>query len=201
MRAVKRTILLCWIMLIVCFIIKLFGGNWFEIICDNEHFISVCKYIDTHWIVSYFIGFLLYVSSTFFVMLATCRIYKPSKKQTILILLVLTAVWFSQFISLFIKMLVEILMFLLLPFFVKSVEVGFKNWKSTIKNTWQLGIIGCALTYAFQIISLITRNVGIDFVDNSFLITYILMIDYYIMIAIYYLYIKLRLKKEIEKNG
>ena len=42
-RYLKRVIIVCWIALAICFGIKLFGGNLFEIMCNNENFIKVCE--------------------------------------------------------------------------------------------------------------------------------------------------------------
>ena len=50
LKAIKRAIILCWVLLAVCFAIKLFGGNWFEIVCANEHFIKFCDFIDRAYI-------------------------------------------------------------------------------------------------------------------------------------------------------
>lgn len=35
-----------WILLIVCLIIKLFGGNWFELNTENSNFIQFCLYVE-----------------------------------------------------------------------------------------------------------------------------------------------------------
>ena len=43
---VRRTIWLCWFALIGCFIVKLFGGNYFEIIADNGTFIGFCNWLE-----------------------------------------------------------------------------------------------------------------------------------------------------------
>ena len=48
-RYLKRVIIVCWIALAICFGIKLFGGNLFEIMCSNENFIKVCNYADNHF--------------------------------------------------------------------------------------------------------------------------------------------------------
>ncbi len=201
MKAVKRAIILCWIMLIVCFIIKLFGGNWFEIICNNEHFVYVCNYLDKHLIPNYAIAFVLYISSTYLVVCACCLTSKPNLKQFFLIIIVIFVVWATQFITMTVKSILEIIMFLLLPFFVSCLSIGFNNWKTALKGNWYKGIIGYVLVLLFQLLSLITKNIGIKITDSSTLITFILMIDYYIMVMLYYLYVLLKTKKEKNKNG
>ena len=65
LKAIKRAIILCWILLAVCFAIKLFGGNWFEIVCANEHFIKFCDFIDKAYI-NYPLSCVFYITSNFF---------------------------------------------------------------------------------------------------------------------------------------
>ena len=58
----KTLITACWIVLICCFIVKLLGGNWFEIACNNEKFIAFCNtYKNT--IIEYIIGFITYTTT------------------------------------------------------------------------------------------------------------------------------------------
>lgn len=187
-------------MLIVCFIIKLIGGNWFEIVCNNEHFVKICDYIDTHLFLNYCIAFPVYTIPAFFTLLACCIIVKPNLKQSITILAFIIVVWSSQFISPYVKLLIEIVMFMTLPFITRVEEVGLHDWKESLKKTWYLGVIGYLLTLLFQILSLVTRNIGIKFVEYNSLVSILMMIDYYIMVALYYLYVILKKKKEKE-NG
>ena len=37
-RVIKRSIILCWIALAICFIVKIFGGNFFEIVVHRGLF-------------------------------------------------------------------------------------------------------------------------------------------------------------------
>ena len=92
-RVIKRSIILCWIALAICFIVKIFGGNFFEIVVHNDRI---------------------------------------------------------------------------------------------------------ALTLIFQVLSLITKNIGLGILGDNFLVSIIAMIDTYFMLALYYLY---SLKLEVKKNG
>ena len=202
MKAVKNTILLCWIMLIVCFIIKLFGGNWFEIICNNKHFVYVCDFIDRHLILNYAIAYPIYVIPTFFIMLACSNVPKPNWKQALVIFVFVSASWGFQFIHPLAKMALETVSFLILPFICELLEKNKKTAKEAIKDSWYRGIIGFVLDWAFQIISFVTKNIGIKVVDENSLLSLMLMLDYFIMIALYYLYVLLKnKKKEGPKNG
>jgi ABC-type uncharacterized transport system permease subunit len=58
-------------------------------------------------------------------------------------------------------------------------------------------IIGFLLMNAFQIISLITRNISFGVLDETILVEILLQVDYYIMLILYYLYsIKLKGEKK-----
>ena len=41
-------ILISWIALIICLIVKLFGGNWFELWLENDNFIKFCEVIQKY---------------------------------------------------------------------------------------------------------------------------------------------------------
>ena len=187
MKPIKKAIILCWIMLFACFLIKILGGNWFEIICTNEHFIKVCAFLDNSKL-NYALALILYVSSTCFIIIAESFLKKPNRKDIMFICAVLICVWFSQFISMIVKTVIEAIVILSMP-----IILYLRKYR--VHKIWYWGIIGYALDWAFQILSFVAKNIGIE---NS-LVALILMIDYYIMIALYYLHIKDR--KEDEHNG
>ena len=60
----KRAIISCWVILVVCFIIKLFGGNFFAIVCNDEKFIKVCEFINNS-VIKYIIYYLLFLFTYF----------------------------------------------------------------------------------------------------------------------------------------
>ena len=60
----KRAIILCWILLIICFIIKLCGGNYFNIMCNNENFIRFCNFIENS-IIKYIIYLFSFIFSSY----------------------------------------------------------------------------------------------------------------------------------------
>ena len=196
MRPIKRAIILCWIMLVACFAIKLFGGNWFEVVCTNEHFSKLCEFVDNNWFLYYPIGLSLYVASTIFVVLSVSNYKKFSKKDFLILILVLILLWSTQFISSNTKFIADTLFLIFSPLVIHLIQE--KNIKNVIKNNWYKGIFCFLITFIFQIISLVTKNVGIKITDDSTLVTLILLIDYYIMIVLYYLYMK---KSKEVKNG
>lgn len=188
----KRAIISCWAILIVCFIIKLFGGNFFAIICKNEKFIKVCDYIDNS-IIFDIIQFITFTSTSYLILLS---IEPNATRKSKIIYLVLIAVCFIY------KMLVK--------YNIISINIGLQNIlefamlyiscficenKDTkLKLRIIKPIIFIALLFVFTLISVITKNIGIkESLDSSFLNGFIFMIDYYIMIVLTYLYRKRRI--------
>lgn len=199
MKAIKRAIILCWAMLIVCFVIKLFGGNWFEIICNNEHFVYICDFIDAHLWVQDILALITYLPSTMLIMLASASLTRPSAKQVLVLLACVGAAWTLQYVSLILKMIAEIAVYLAMPTVLHVIARREVCAKTVIKENWYKGIFGILFCCAFQLLSISVKNIGNLFVTNNTLVALILMIDYYIMVILYYLYVKL--KKGDCKNG
>ena len=86
----KRSIIACWIILIICFAIKLFGGNYFGIVCTNDKFLSICNYIDNSWI-AYLLRCISFLLSSFLIF--KCIDYGSSKIKTIIFLILSMCVW------------------------------------------------------------------------------------------------------------
>lgn len=199
MRPVKRAIILCWIMLVACFAIKLFGGNWFEVVCTNEHFIKVCDFIDYQPFVHQLFSYAIYVIPTLFWLLAISFVPKPNKKQLIYCLVGLIIVLSFKFIHIQVKSILEFAFVCISPIIINMMNGNKSSKAQTFKKTWYYGILGSVGTIAFQALSLFTRNIGIKIVQEKLFITFILLVDYYIMIALCYLYVKL--KKGECQNG
>ena len=192
MKPLKKAIILCWIMLVVCFSIKLFGGNWFEIVCTNEHFSNICKFIDERILLKYLIAFFVYVIPSYFIIKSCCFGRKFNKTNVSIVLIALTIVWFSQFISISLKSFLEIINTIATPFAINVLSEKQREGKiKAAKKYWYSGFLCCFLIFLFQFVSLITRNIGIKVIHDSTLISAIMLVDYYIMIALYYFYSKM----------
>lgn len=199
MKPIKRAIALCWIMLVACFVVKLFGGNWFEVVCTNEHFLQVCKFIENNRIVYETISFVMYVVPTVFIVLSFSLVPNPSAKQVAAIVYVLIFLWSTTFVSLNLKLFLEPIAFIILPIGLNYAKSKDTNFKSVLKKTWYYGMVGYAMSFSFQLISLLTRNLGIKIISDDVVVTFIMLIDYYIMLLLYYLYVKLKIGEC--KNG
>lgn len=181
----KRMIILCWILLAVCFVVKIFGGNFFNIVCQNERFIKVCEYLDNSIILKILIGFIssLLCNSLFY--LSICRKIKFEKLEFLIVIIISLI---SVVIKLFfrnISAIIDMTMLFILPFI-------FRRNSKVICCSWFIRSIIFAniLNLAFQIISAFVKNVAIIAVESkTTLILLIYSIDCYIMLSLYYLYV------------
>lgn len=181
----KTLIISCWVVLLCCFVVKLLGGNFFEIVCENEKFIRFCKFIDGN-ILKYVISFIMYMTSTYIYLLAIVR-NEISNNKKIIGAVVLALLWFIKLLVYNIPIIAMLLEF--------GVIIGLPIILN--KKYWKMSLIGCGLNLLFQFISLITKNVKLDYVDETMFIAIIFNIDYYIMIILFYLY----RTKEYNENG
>jgi hypothetical protein len=184
----KRAIILCWVLLAICFVIKIFGGNLFEIVCTNEKFIKVCEFVDNS-IIYYIIGFLTYSLTNIFLILTISNNKKLFSKPNILFLLLTSIYWcFKLFInlgyiyvSIHIVTIIDLLCLYLLLFIFTKKPV--------------MSLIAIVLMYVFTLLSVIIKNTGINHnIDDSTLVSLIFMVDYYIMLVLTFLY-SLKIKR------
>ena len=180
----KRIITLCWISLIGCLVIKLFGGDYFKLMCDNESFKNLCNWIDGNF-VKEIIRF-IFANMCFYIY--TCSIIKRkmSKKELIIFELSMIIITIAKYITPQIGFIADSITMIIIP-----LKFSKWNWKSTI--------LGFLLINAFQLISLFIRNLGITILEAPILVELLLQVDYYIMLILYYLY-SVKLKGE-NKNG
>lgn len=194
-KFLHRMIIASWIALAICFIIKLLGGNLFEIACKDENFIKVCNYADTHLWANYLISAVYCFISLFFFTLAILQRtkYKPWE----LIVLILTVligtgvkIWNSTFGWIF-----DIWQSAIMPILFLG-----KNFKQYINI-----VIAIILLLVFQVVSLYTKSLAIQTLGDNLLIDIIFSLDVLIMIFLYFGYSNtLKVNKEKinkEKNN
>lgn len=182
------TILMCWIALGIFWIIKLFGGNWFEIAVQNKNFIAFSDLLQNTWL-KYLVSFITIGGGNYLLIGAICQKFYFKGKQLAVVIFCIVSMWaVSNFVP---------LSFIYFPSwygYVVLVAIGTtyqKGWKKCF------GLIAILLETAFTVISFLVRNVPIVVLDNYLMIS-ILIIDMYFMSALYYLYSNLiRLRKEI----
>lgn len=188
-RLLRRVIVISWISLALCFVVKIFGGNFFEIMSDNPKYKALCDYAEEHLWLNFSISFVssMYCQSMY--LLSVIQRYKFTKKQFIVCIISVAISSIVKIFSFSFGWIVDIWLFLLMPICYLG-----KNYKK-----YWYAIIAFLLTFTFQFISLIVKNIGNINVAETYFIGIIYMVDVYIMCFIYYLY--RNYKKEKEKMG
>lgn len=184
----KRAIILCWVLLAICFAIKIFGGNFFEIVCTNEKFIKVCEFINNSWIYS-LLAYISFTSTSLLLLLIVRENKKFFTRNTLIFWLVVSIYWiFKLLVELeIIKLSVTVMSFIDYPILWLLL---FLFTKKPLKS-----IFAVVLMILFTFISVFVKNIGLtNKITDSALITLIFMIDYYIMLILTFLYSKKRRK-------
>lgn len=181
----KITIILCWLSLIAFWAIKIFGGNWFEIMVENENFIKFCEYAESSWI-KHLINFFTIAFYVILMFGAVSQKFFFKDKHLFAILLIIVSIWSIRF--------VPNLLNIHFWFGYSIVVIYGIIVQKGIKKTF--GIISVILDFVFSTISILTRNIPLE-ITRNFLVGNILLIDMYLMYALYYLYSNLiKMKKE-----
>jgi hypothetical protein len=178
-RYLKRVIIVCWIALAICFGIKLFGGNLFEIMCSNENFIKVCNYADNHFWAKYVIGVLHNTLFSYFLILAICKRKGYSKWELAVFFPTIVIGTFIKLLNSNIGLVVDIWHIIIMPMIFDG-----RGKKQCLRC-----LIGNLLIILFQAISMITKNINFSIITNeSVLVSLLYSLDVDIMIILYYLY-------------
>lgn len=171
----KVLIISCWSLLLICMVVKLFGFNIFEPATENQNFIKACEFIDSNIVIKYIVYALnaLLINSLFILSVMKQKFYSKVQLFIFVPLIIISSIisWYSSLI----KTILDVIFVVVLPLIYKT------NWKRIV--------IGFVLLLAFQIISLITKNIGNWYLNNEpALVALILQIDTVIMTTLYYLY-------------
>lgn len=176
-RLLRRAIIISWASLAFCFIIKIFGGNFFEILSDNQHYKALCEYVDCHFLAKYLIASCSSMLCQSLYTLSILQEYKFTKWQLIITTISVLLSTLIKFFSNTIGLIFDVWLLIGLPL------IFLKN----IKRAWEI-VISVLFNFLFQLVSLITKNLSFGFIDDSTFITLIYAIDVYIMCLLYYLY-------------
>lgn len=175
-----------YFLLVIIVIIKLLGGNYFEIVYTNKTINIINDFIMKWKLENVWYAITLYVN-VYIVISITCN--DNSKKMKLYNLLCMPFIIFLQTMKLKIGVIGIITDFLYM--FVLSI-IYLKITKTPItKNTLFNYLTITFLNLVFQFISMVTRNQNLLRVTDNFYITFILNIDYFLIIIILYkLYFK-----------
>lgn len=170
-------ILISWIALIICLIVKLFGGNWFELWLENDNFIKFCEIIEQNEIIKKILYCLIAIFTTYPALCVFINKKYLNLKETLLFvsLIILKSIigWYINGIT----FLFDLLTLIIIPLILTK----FKFWKRIL--------IGNLLVFAFQILTVVIRNLNPNIaIENSIVEILLYQIDYYLMITLFYLY-------------
>lgn len=183
----RITIVICWVSLFAFWAIKLFGGNFFEIVVQNENFIAFSDILQNTWL-KYLVSFITIGISNYLLIGAICQKFYFKGKQAFIVVFAIISMWaISNFMPLGKLKFPSWYGYLLLIIISLIYQ---KGWKKSF------GIVAIVLETIFTLLSCLIRNIPFAILDN-YLIISILLIDVYLMIALYYLYSNIiKLKKE-----
>lgn len=167
-----------WIVLIICLIIKLFGGNWFELGTDNENFVAFCNYVDNTMWLKMVLACGIYLISGYFILSVILN-----KKMTLKLLALFYPLMITKSILgwyiLWLAYIIDFFIIVILPLILGK----FRNWKRVI--------VVNVLIILFQFLTMAIRNlsIGTGFNENNyFIVQAIYQVDYYLMIILCFLY-------------
>lgn len=192
----KRSIIICWVLLAICLVIKIFGGNFFAIVCENEKFVAFCNYCDSSF-AKYIVWFMYFALESTVLLLIIKPELKICSKKFVYYIISIFAFWIIKILydlgiiktSVFISGLISlVVLYVLLLIFSK------KPLMSLLIILYQT-ILGVIASYVKSISFLGTLS-------DSAMFTFIFYIDYYIVFFMTLFYSKtIKIKKEKVKYG
>lgn len=188
----RRAIHICWVVLAVCLIIKLFGGNYFSIICDNARVVAFVAWIDSHFLGKFALGVVSSsISYTFYYLAIMKRRFFTASQAVFVYASVagFVALRLAFQASPIVCVAFDVVQFFAIPILLCRKE--FKRW--VIPRV----VVGILLILLFQVVSMLVKNISLDkHISNNILTGTIFMIDVYIMLCLYYLY-----SNNLDKRG
>lgn len=182
----KTAIIISWVVLAICFIIKIFGGKIFNISTTNATFIKVCSFLDNHLWLQNIIAFCANLLTVSLLNMAVLQQKSLHARQFILVA-ISTAIQFAcaiigEWLN---NKIITIagFVFSFMPYFICPLILSRKILRSTV---------AVLLYLAFQSISIFIKGLAIIKVNSdSTLIALIYGVDLYIMLILYYLHANL----------
>jgi len=186
-KVLSRTLFTYFTILFVIFILKMFGLNYFELDMNNKIINSINSFI-THWrLENLWYAVTLYING-FVIMSITCNDNNRSMKKFVLCctpLFILFQLLKTHYNNVGLFIIVDLLyLFILSLCYIKIVKRE-KIHRYNVSNYFLFTFI----TILFQFVSLITRNITIvnqPNLDNYFVISTLLDIDYFVLLLMSY---------------
>lgn len=177
-RLLRRAIIISWATLALCFLVKIFGGNFFEIMCENPNYKALCEYVDNHLWCKFTLGFISSMICQCLYELAILQKYKFSKIEVIITIISVAITCFIKLFNQSVGLICDLWLLIFFPMFLLGKQY---------KRYWNV-LLGFVFNFAFQLLSVFVKNLSITIIDDSTFISLIYMIDLYLMCFLYYLY-------------
>ena len=166
--------------LLIVFIIKLVGMNYFEFTTDPGIFGKINDLLPNNMLYSFYTYWLLHFN-TYMLLSIVCK--DNSNKMKLYALIIYPLSLLINIIPYFsVNYIVYWIINFLYLYILCLIYVKFKNIKAITKRF----VIFTLLNIVYQIISVITRGSNVNNMENSFLVTFLLNFDYIILLVITY---------------
>lgn len=188
-KSLHQLIIMCWITVICYSIIKVFFPTCFEIVCESESFIKFGELADNSFLLKVIIGLCSSYLCYWLYYGALLSKFWLSKRETIIFLCVLVPLTILKVWNANLGLIGDIIMYFGIPiYFMKQNKI--KVFPSVL--------VAFGLNLGFQVISAFTKNLSISYLPHDSMATALVyIIDVYLMLGLYYLYMNLkRIKQE-----
>ena len=175
----KRSIILCWIFLAISVVVKFIDWDFFNIESDNDRFIRLCAWIDSHIVAQRILQYIIYCFGNLLLLFAICG-YKHKSKDIPLILVIFSAMVCVKFLSTSVAVFTDFIGIIAISCYYCVPIRSFKRKSS---------LVVCIVSVIFQLVCLFIKNISGIFLPDYTLIGLIFLIDYYIMLVLLMLYL------------
>lgn len=183
-KTLKRAIIVCWILLAICFVVKICGGNFFNIVCNNENFIKFCNYCDTSFI-RYVIYFAYFMFESTILLLIIRPDIKVKSKRFLFYSLCVFMFWIIKILYEKGIIVINVVLATIIPLLVLFVLL----FAFSKRPFMSLFVVLYELLLAT--LSSIVKNISTTgSITDSLLMTVIFFIDYFIALVLTMLYSK-----------
>lgn len=171
----KRAIITCWLLLAVCFLIKIFGGNFAEIICEDETFIKICDFLQNNIIIYSVLGYINFIITSIILYFTVTKY----NKNFYLYLFIISIYWLLKLFISVENINISPVLYSIIDFGILYIII------SLFSKKYFLSLLTVVFMVVFSIVSTFIKTIGLSCqIDDNLVITYIYLIDYYIMILL-----------------
>lgn len=174
----ERALITCVIMLFLCIILKLFGFQWFNLDTDIPILNKINEIVMNNRIVHLIANYFLF-SLNIFMFIGTVNKLQPKECLNNILKffwLILVCFYIGDKINT-IKIVLDMFILIILCCYKSA---------NKMKSFYRL-ILFSILNMIYQIISLYIRDIGVYIKEYSFVVSIVMMLDYYMLLFITYL--------------